>query len=151
MDIPGIHAALIDHALTLGLFTSVSGHEPKAAPVLGGIHAAFWFDLSEPARGKSGLASTTMRLVWNLRIGQDMLKEPQDDIELDLLVASSAMHQAYSGDFELGGLVHEVDLLGEAGTPLSTRGGYLNHDNRLYRIHVVTIPLIVDDVFTQAP
>jgi hypothetical protein len=134
MDIVAIRAAMIDHALSLGLFASVSGHEPKAAPATGGLTGAVWADLIEPARARSGLDSTTVRLVWNVRVGTNMVAEPQDDIDLDVLVAVAALMQAYSGDFTLGGAVEEVDLLGAYGTPLAARAGYLNQD-----------------VFTQAP
>lgn len=150
MDIPAIRAALISHALSLGLFSDVSGHEPKAAPT-GGVHGALWVDTIEPARARSGLNSTTLRVVFNFRVGSNMMDEPQDDTDEKIIVAACALMNLYSGDFELGGQVMEVDLEGAHGFPLAAKAGYLNQDGKLFRVMVITIPLIISDVFVQAP
>lgn len=150
MDIPAIRAALISHALSLGLFSDVSGHEPKAAPT-GGLYGALWVDSIDPARARSGLVSTTIRLAFNFRVGQNMMDEPQDDTDEKVLVATCALMALYSGDFELGGQVMEVDLEGAHGFPLAAKAGYLNQDGKLYRVMIIQIPLIVNDVFTQNP
>jgi len=34
---------------------------------------------------------------------------------------------------------------------LMAKAGYLSQDGRIYRVMVITIPIIVNDVFTQAP
>lgn len=145
-----IQGALISHALTLGLFASVNGFEPKAAP-MDGIHGALWLNAIEPARGRSGLTSTTVRLSYSFRVGVNMLAEPQDDIDLDILVATAALMRQYSGDFELGGSAAFVDLLGAHGAPLAAQAGYLNQDSKMFRVMVITIPIIVNDVFLQSP
>jgi hypothetical protein len=44
-----------------------------------------------------------------------------------------------------------VDLLGQFGTPLSAQAGYVNQDGRLFRIMTITLPLVVNDVWGQAP
>lgn len=150
LDVVEIQGALLSHALTLGLFASVNGFEPKAAP-MDGIHGALWVASIEPARGRSGLNSTTMRLTYNFRVGVNMLAEPQDDIDPRILVATAALMRQYSGDFQLGGAVKNVDLLGETGPPLAAQAGYLNQDSKLFRVMVITIPLIINDVFLQAP
>jgi hypothetical protein len=150
LDVVEIQGALISHALTLGLFASVNGFEPKAAP-MDGLHGALWLASIEPARGRSGLNTTTVRLVFNFRVGINMLAEPQDDIDLRVLVATAALMRQYSGDFELGGAIKNVDLLGETGPPLAAQAGYLNQDSKLFRVMVITIPLIINDVFDQSP
>ncbi len=150
MNVVEIRAALISHGLSLGMFQSVSGHEPKAAPP-NGLTGALWLANFAPARGRSGLDATTMRLEFSFRIGQNMLAEPQDDLDAAVLVATASLMNAYSNDFELGGYVAQVDLLGAYGTPLSGTAGYLEQDKRLYRVMVLTIPLIVNDVFDQSP
>ena len=142
--------AVATHALSLGLFAVVNGHEPKSAPVAG-VYGALWANDIRPAVGRSGLNSTSIRLEFSFRIGTDMLSEPQDDIDLTILVAASALMSAYSGGFALGGQVAEVDLLGAYGAPLSAKAGYLEQDKRLYRVMTLTIPLIVNDLFDQAP
>lgn len=150
LQITAIYDALLSHALSLGIFSSVAGHEPKAAP-LNGPHAALWLAGMAPAQRRSGLAASTMRLEFSLRIQQNMLKEPQDAIDADMLAATALMMNAYSGDFELGGVVCEVDLLGAWGPPLAALAGYLKQDDRLFRVMTITIPLIINDVFTQSP
>lgn len=150
LDVIGIRDTLLSHALSLGMFSQVSGHEPKAAPI-GDLYGALWMNSMAPARGRSGLASTTIRLEYWFRIGTNMIAEPQDDIDPKVLVATAALMMAYSGDFELGGLAEEIDLLGMAGEGLGARAGYLDQDGRLYRIMTITIPIIVSDVFDQSP
>jgi hypothetical protein len=151
MDVPAIFNAVTSHAASLGVFgAGVTGHEPKAAP-MNGMYAAFWLDEIGPARARSGLVATSTRLVFNARVGTNMIMEPQDDIDPTILVGVAALMSAYSGDFTLGATVAQVDLLGAYGAPMSARAGYLDHDNRKFRVMVITLPLIVDDVFTQAP
>jgi hypothetical protein len=144
-----IMSALQDHALVTGLFESVNGHEPKSKPGLG-LTAAVWVNLIGPAPRGSGLISTTSRVELMLRIYTSMLAEPQDAIDPMILDAADRMMAEYSGDFTLGGLVREVDLLGTAGAPLSARAGYLNQDGKLFRVMDITIPLIVNDLWAQA-
>lgn len=150
MNVVEIMGALISHALSLGLFNEVNGHEPKAAP-MNGLYGALWVNGLEPARARSGLAATSCRLSFNFRVGTNMIAEPQDDIDPQILVTTAALMQQYSGDFELGGYAAFIDLLGAHGPSLSAQAGYLDQDGRKYRVMVITIPVIVNDVFTQSP
>lgn len=150
MNVVAIRQTLISHALSSGLFSNVSGHEPKAAPV-NGVHGALWVSNIAPAARRSGLDSTSTRLEFSFRVGIDMMAEPQDDTDAIVLVAVCWLMGAYSGDFMLGGEVASIDLLGAHGAPLAANAGYLNQDGRLYRVMVITIPLISNDVFDQAP
>lgn len=139
--------ALLSHALTLGQFEQVNGHEPKSAPG-NGLTAALWLDRIEPVR-TSGLDSTSARVALMLRVYQPMLSEPQDAIDPAVYAALDELIAAYSGDFTLGGLVRAVDLLGSAGVPLSAQAGYITQDSRLYRVVTLTVPLIVNDAWEQ--
>lgn len=140
--------AMESHALASGLFESVNGHEPKSAPS-NGLTAAVWSQTIGPAPRGSGLAVTSGLLTFFLRIFQNMLMEPQDAIDPLVLNAVDKLFAAYSGDFTLGGLVRNVDLLGATGTALSAQAGYINQDGRLYRAMTITIPLIVNDLWSQ--
>lgn len=150
MNVVAIQNALISHALSLGLFASVSGHEPKAAPP-NGIYGALWVQEMLPARSRSGLASTSLRITFNFRIGTNMIAEPQDGIDSLVMVAAASLMAAYTGDFTLGSEAANLDLLGASGEGLSARAGYLSQDSHLYRVMVVSIPIIVNDVLDQAP
>jgi hypothetical protein len=59
-----------------------------------------------------------------------MAQEPQDAIDPNLTDALSALIAAYSGDFDLGGPVRDVDLLGAISPGLSARAGYINQDSK---------------------
>jgi len=150
LNVIAIRDTLLSHALSTGLFNNVSGHEPKAAPV-DGLDGALWINTITPARNNSGLRASTLRIEYSFRISTNMIGEPQDDIDPRVMTAAAMLMMLYSGDFELGSNVEMIDLLGAYGEPLQARAGYMEMDHRLYRVMVVTIPLIVSDVFTQTP
>lgn len=142
--------ALASHAMASGYFDMVNQHEPKSKPGRG-ITCAIWIDRIEPARGMSGLNSTTARVVFNVRVYTNMLQQPQDMIDPNVMIASDALFEAYSDDFTLGGLIREVDLMGESqGNPLFGQSGYINIDNMVYRVFTLTVPCIVNDAWDQS-
>lgn len=149
MDILAILDGIESPALASGYFEKVNKHEPKNAPGLG-LTAAIWLQNLTPLGEASGMAATSGRLEWTLRIYQNALYQPQDAIDPYVLEAANVLFTAYSADFELGGTVRNIDLLGAHGTPLSGRAGYLNQDGKILRIFDITIPLIVNDLYTQA-
>ena len=141
--------ALVTHAMTLGYFESVNTHEPKSAPG-NGLQCSIWVDTIDPVPS-SGLASTSGRLVFHVRIYSNMLQEPQDDIDPNILTAVCALLEDYSGQFELGGAggTRNVDLLGTHGQALSAQAGYLQMDNRIYRVMVIAMPVLINDLWDQ--
>lgn len=143
-----ILGAVGDHALATGVFDAVIGHEPKSAPG-NGMVAAVWVQSIEPT--SSGLAATSARLVVSIRVYQNMLADPQDTIDVRILGAVDVLMGAYTGDFTLGGLVRSVDLLGADGDPLKAEAGYFEQDSKMFRAMVITLPLHIDDLWTQAP
>jgi hypothetical protein len=147
MDLQPVLDALVSHAATSGYFGRVNKHEPKNAPG-NGLTAAIWAQHIRPY--KSGLASTTVRVEWRLRIYTSMLSEPQDAIDPAMLAATGALMAAYSAGFTLDGLVRSVDLLGESGVPLQAQAGYLPIDNKMYRFMDITVPVVINDVFDQS-
>jgi hypothetical protein len=148
LQVDDILSAVTSHALASGYFDRVNTHEPKAAPG-NGLTVAVWSQRVGAARGASGLNSTTALVVLNLRIFQNMLSEPQDAIDPNLMKALDALMAAYSGDFSLGGTVRNVDLLGQFGPELSAEAGYVDIDRKLFRVVTITLPLIVNDLWSQ--
>jgi len=140
--------AAVSHALALGEFDQVNGHEPKRAPGLG-ISAAVWAQSLRPISARSGLASTSALVTLTVRVYTSMLQEPQDAIDPHLLGAVDALMRAYTGDFELGGLVANVDLLGAYGPGLFADSGYMNQDQTLYRVVTITLPLVINNLWDQ--
>lgn len=138
------------HALSSGYFETVNGHEPKKAPASGGLAAAVWVQSIGPVQS-SGLTATTGRVELRVRLYSSMIQEPQDAIDPELVDALDYLMAAYSGDFSFGGLIRQVDLLGAYGTGLSAQAAYLNQDNCLFRVFDITLPLIVNDLWSQSP
>lgn len=147
LDVDGIVDAVMSHAMACGYFDRVNGHEPKNAPG-NGLSAAVWSDTLRPVPS-SGLASVSALLILNVRMYTSMLQEPQDAIDPNMLNALSALFTAYAGDFTFGGLAREVDLLGAEGVPLQAKAGYLNQDNKLYRVITITLPVVVNDAWDE--
>lgn len=150
MNTSGIFNALVSHGMASGLFERVNQHEPKNAPG-NGLTMAVWLDRIDPAIGTSGLNSTTGLLLFSVRVYSNMVAEPQDDIDPALLNAVDALFSAYSGDFELGGIIRNVDLLGQFSSPLRAEFGYVTIDNRMYRVGTISVPLVVNDLWSQSP
>jgi hypothetical protein len=151
LDATTVLDGIVSHAMRLGLFERVNAHEPKNSPGHG-LTAAVWVQSISPVPAGSGLSSTTARLEFSVRIYTSAEQEPVDAIDPAMIAATDALLSAYSGDFELGGSVRNVDLLGQAGPPLSAQAGYLQHKGgKLLRIMTVVLPLIVSDVWEQVP
>ncbi|MFE4716859.1 hypothetical protein ACFRLW_10460 [Streptomyces sp. NPDC056728] len=149
MDVLGILDAVESHAAASGYFERVNGHEPKSAPTTGGLTAAVWIDSIAPVP-TSGLSSTSGRLLVMVRL-YSPLSEPEDAVDRDLMSAVSALFAAYCGHFTLGGLVRQVDVRGAHGAGLSARAGYLEQDSATFRVFTLTVPLIVNDLWEEAP
>ncbi len=142
---------IASHAMTLGVFDRVNQHEPKNKPGRG-LTCAVWIDRIEPARGRSGLTATDARVVFNVRVYTNMLQNPQDAIDPSVMNAVDLLFEAYSGDFQLGDESRWIDLLGATqGHPLFSQSGYINIDNMVYRVMTITVPVIVQNAWTQAP
>lgn len=145
-----LFAQLVSATEKLTVFETVTAHEPKAAPVSLPAMALWWNGIG-PARGLSGLDATSTRCEFRARIYLDAKAKPEDKTEQKLLHLSSAALGAYSEGFTLGGDAVAVDLLGGWGEPLSANPGWLEHDDRHYRISEITIPVLLDGTWRQLP
>jgi hypothetical protein len=145
--------AVQSHALATGLFARVNTAEPKSAPGTG-LSCAIWVQSIRPAEGASGLAATTARMELAVRLYTNMLTSPEDMIDPNLVAASITLMESYSGDFALSVIttaptVRNVDLLGQFGTALAAEAGYLNQDGTMFRVITISLPIIVNDLWTQ--
>jgi hypothetical protein len=139
---------LASHAWKTGHFEQVLKHEPKNAPGKG-LTYALWVDRVAPIHG-SGLASASAVVTVTGRIYGNMLAEPQDDIDTNVIGALDVLLTAYCGDFDLGANVRHLDVLGAEGPTLSASTGYLTQDNKLFRVATVALPVIINDVWTES-
>lgn len=149
LDADALFAAVETHAMASGFFEAVNGHESTSPPGHG-LTADVWVQIIEPVPGRSGLASTSARVELSVRIYRGMADEPQAFIDPSIIAATNTLMLSYSGAFQLGlGEDHHLDLLGTYGEPLRGRAGYLTIGSRLYRVMVVTIPIIINDAWPQ--
>ncbi|PXY27434.1 hypothetical protein [Prauserella muralis] len=143
--------AVRSHAMRLGIFTGTAGHEPKKAPGHE-LFLAVWAQRIEPLPQRSGLASTAGLVTLIVRIFQGFIAQPEDGIDPRVMQAVNALFLAYSGDFDLGGRVAEVDLLGQYSPGgLFAQAGYLSQDGKNYRVMTITLPLVINDLWSQNP
>ncbi|MGY5048302.1 hypothetical protein ACWDE0_22120 [Streptomyces sp. 900105755] len=148
LDFRGIRNQLVSHAMTLGVFGQVLDHEPVSAPGSGLTYAVYGGRLA-PSAANSGLSSTSAMLVFNGRLYTPADSEPMGDADAIIFDALDALFGAYSGDFDLGGTVRNVDLLGADGPPLAADLRYLQLDSTTYRTANLNLPMIVNDVWAQ--
>ena len=141
-------AQLESTAMTLNVFRSVNFHEPKSAPGTG-LRLAIWCQSLEPIAFASGLASTSGYVVCWARVYGNMLAKPEDETDPRIMTAMTTLMGAYSADFALGGTVRNLDLLGAYGEKLAAQAGYVTIDQHLYRQMTLTVPCVVDDMWTQ--
>ena len=141
-------ARLESIALVTNVFRTVNFHEPKSAPGTG-LRLAIWCQSIEPIALASGLASTSGYVVCWARAYGNMLAKPEDEIDPRMMTAMTTLMGAYSGDFTLGGTVRNIDLLGAYGQKLAAQAGYLTIDSHMYRIFTLTIPCVINDLWTQ--
>lgn len=147
LNISGILDAVVSHAMSSGHFGQVNGHEPANTPSQG-LTAAVWVDSMQALR-TSGLASTTVQLVFNVRVYTSIQAEPADAIDPDMLTAVDDLCAAYVGDYTLGGLIRQVDVLGAHGQTLLVRAGYIQQSGAILRVMTITLPVIVNDLWEQ--
>lgn len=155
LNIAALINAVRDLALATNLFAVINGHEP-ATPLPTGLDAAVWMQYIGPCKPVSGLSSTAAEVVLTMRVYSPSLDNSATPADLDAIDpavgdATSTMIGLLSGDFTLGATVFAVDLLGMNGIPLSAKAGNIDVSGTVYRITDLTIPLLIDAVWTQSP
>ena len=148
-DIVAILNAVTSHAARLGPFERILTHEPNTA-VTSGLTGAVWVQQIDLVPRFSGLAVSAVRVQLVLRLYDNMLREPQDAIDPDMVGIVNDLLIAYHRDLTLGGQVSQIDLLGEYGDGLFERSGYIRQDGKLLRAMSIYLPVIVADAFTQS-
>lgn len=141
--VEALFAAVVSQAQQLALFERVGTHEPKSAPG-NGLSCAIWADTIRPDPAASGLAAVSGTVTFHLRVYSNFMSKPEDEIDPRMLSAACALMAAYAGGFTLGGTVRDIDVMN-----VMAQAGYLNQDNRLYRVMVVTLPVVINDLWTE--
>jgi hypothetical protein len=140
--------AIVSNAQRLGLFDKVNQFEPKSAPGLGVTCAVFAKRIFPDPR-RSGLATTSGVVVWNVRPTLDMMHSPPEEIDPILIDVTSQYIDQLHSELDLGDPGSSVDVFGMAGIPIDAQFGYFEQDKRFYRIVMITVPVIIADVWIQ--
>lgn len=149
MDSNAILDAMESHALRRGWFDHVNMAEPDSPPGYDMTYS-IWVQSVTAVAEASALNTTTARLVLGSRIYKRLDAGQKDQTDGQLLAAVDDLMGAYSGDFTLGGLIRNVDLLGAHGEPLGGEAGYVTMDDEQeFRVFTLAIPLIINDAWTQ--
>lgn len=150
LNIGSLLDAVISHASASGWFDQVNGHEPLHPSPTGGITAGVWVDRITPIRA-SGLDSVSAVVTFQMMLYQSTQMQPLDALDPHMVQAVDALCTAYCGDFTLGGQARAVDVLGAYGQGLDVRAGYLMQDGTRQRVMTISLPVIVNDLWTEAP
>jgi hypothetical protein len=86
----------------------------------------------------------------NVRIYRRLFSESESEIEYDIAQAVSQTMSDFSGEFDLGGTIRNIDIGGIAGASLSVDFGHLDVGGTLFRVADITVPMLVDDSATAA-
>lgn len=148
LDAVSIVTAAESHAETLGVFERVVTNEPKNPPG-NGTSCAIWADQMGPVSAASGLSSMSAQIVLMVRVMKPFLSQPYGRIDTDMMTAVDTLMRSYSTGFTLGGLVRNVDLLGQHGVALRGRAGYVTIDKTVFRLFDITLPLIINDLWDE--
>jgi hypothetical protein len=148
LDIRTILDKLISHAMASGHFETVNDFKVDE-PAGMGITCGIWADDIRPIRS-GGLTSTSVRITFKVRLFSNTEAAPESYLDPAVVDATSALLNAYSGDFELGGNVRAVDLLGMEGVPLSADAHFMNLSGIIYRVMDIAVPILVNDVWAQS-
>lgn len=150
-QISNIHAAMTSVVQKSSYFRQVNDHEPTSAPAGLDMFAACWLQFLRPVPARSGLNTISGLLTYNVRMYTSQFAEQQDYIDPQMIRATAKLMALFAGAFTLGGSITAVDLLGLTGdVPLSAVAGYLQLGQTRYRVMTITVPMLVDDLFTQA-
>ena len=120
-------------------------------PPTDGIGAQVWAGPIKPVGVRSGLASVSVLTVTNIRLTMPLATQPPESIDPALLTTLSDVMNALAGGFTLDGEVAQVDLLGQYGVPMDGIPGYVDYAGVGYRCITLTVPAVLDDIWTEAP
>jgi hypothetical protein len=149
-DFQGLVDAVASYAGQTGEFERVATHEPKSRPG-NGLTCSMWYEEIAPLAAASGLSSVTGLITITLRPQMPFLAQPADQTDPLIMRAVAALITQFAGGFTMTGVVRNVDLLGNHSQGLRAKTGYVNQDGTVYRVTDVSLPLVVNDLFQEAP
>lgn len=141
---------LISDAQLLGLFERVNQYESTNSPGTGLTAELVWMMGPTPMANRSGLASTSARVVYGMRIMLEFKNTPKESLDPAITNAVDLYINNLHGELALADAQGSfIDVFGMGGVPLDAQGGYLTLDQSTFRVGTITIPVIMENVWTQ--
>jgi hypothetical protein len=138
--------AVQSYAEKLALFQSTETHEPENAP---GQRLYCSIVLGSPAitcdGGASGLAAVSGTITLIARIWSSATQRPLDKVDPEVLSAACSLMAALAGGFTLGGTIRNIDLF-----RMTMQPAWADFDGRQFRVAEITIPAVINDLWTEA-
>ena len=134
--------ASIGQATGLFIGGGVKRYEPRGQPP-NGLTLSLISGPMRPIRS-SGLNNASLRWQIDGMIYLPMKVDPPDDIDVRLTKAAAGYLQALCAQFTLGGLVRCIDVFGSDGEELNATPGYLEANDKTYRVERLMIPLLIN-------
>lgn len=142
-DFQDLIDAITSHAQTLGVFDSINGHQPVSVPNTG-MTCAVWSQDIDPDPENSGLAATSAMVEFNVRLYMALNPQAPDSIDPAMMNATSLLLAAYNGDFTLGTLVRNIEVMKARG-----EAGYAKQSGQILRIMTISLPIGINDLWVQ--
>ena len=146
-DVTATLRSIESKLLSSGYFKHVQIGEPKGPAEQRFTAAIFMSDVS---RADLPLAEVNHVYTVLVRIYDDMLREPQEDVEIEMSNVLDKFLNDLCGEFDLGATIRHVDVGGIWGTALGAKWGYIDLNNWMYRVVDVTVPLVVNTAIPLA-
>jgi len=149
LPIREVFSALVTHGRATGKMTAVVIGEYMNPPPDGLVMAVFLRPFGVALTGH-GLAATSGHIGLTIRLYHPALCKPISDREIKIAEGADALLRRLNADLDLGGLVRNLDILGEMGEVATWTPGYVTIDAKVSRIADLQLNMIVNDVWPQA-
>jgi hypothetical protein len=140
--------AVATQAMTTGRFDVINTHEAKNGPG-NQMVCDITVRSGRALAMASGLSVTSCLLTLSVVCYCSMLQDPQDTIDTQLNDCVDDLCNLYVGGFTLGGLIRNVDVLGQFGQELAWTFGHIDISKQAVRAAEIMLPLVVNDAWTE--
>lgn len=143
-DATALFESVRSAAKKLGLFRGdVPTHDPESPPPAGQLYCSISLGPVKPVLS-SGLSAVSGQVTLMVHVWSFAMQKPLDNVDPGVLGATCALMGAFAGGFTLNGTVREIDLFG-----MSAQPGYADFQGKEFRTMVISLPLIVNDMFAE--